>query len=201
MTMRSLRPRTIYIARHGETDWNRHGRFQGRTDVPLNDAGRAQAKALAERLASLDIGAIAASDLSRARQTAEIVAEMLSLPRVHVEPDLRERGYGVFEGLTREECVARYPDVWEAFPRSEPPLSEPRVEVLQRFTRGLLRIVETVALDQPRLLVVTHGAAMRTFLEGTIGLAVPPVPNTGAYEVVHDGRAFVEARLLEGPYR
>jgi len=199
--MRSLRPRTIFIARHGETDWNRLGRFQGRTDVPLNEAGRAQARALAERLAPFRIGAVVASDLSRARQTAQIVAEMLSLPFVHVEPDLRERGYGVFEGLTREECVARYPEAWEAYPRSEPPLAEPRVEVLQRFTRGLRRIVETVALDEPRLLVVSHGAAMRTFLEGAIGMSVPPVPNTGAYEVVHDGRAFVEARLVESPLR
>jgi len=194
--MRSPRPRTIYIARHGETDWNRRGRFQGRTDIPLNDAGRAQARALAERLASLQIGAVAASDLLRARQTAEIVAETLAVPLVHIEPDLRERGYGVFEGLTREECVERYPEAWNAFPRAEPPLAEPRSEVVQRFTRGMIRIVETVAVERPRLLVVSHGAAMRAFLEGALGLSVPPVPNATAYEVVHDGRAFVEARFL-----
>lgn len=194
--MSSLRPRTIYIARHGETDWNRRGRFQGQTDIPLNEMGRAQARALAERLASAGIGGVVASDLARARQTAEIVAEMLSIPLVHLEPDVRERGFGVFEGLTREECITRYPEVWAAFPHTEPPLAEPRVEVVRRFMRGMLRIVETVAPEEPRLLVVSHGSAMRAFLEVALGRSVPPVPNATAYEVVHDGRAFVEARLL-----
>lgn len=191
------RPRIVYIARHGETDWNRRGRFQGQTDIPLNDTGRAQARALAERLAPMGIGGVVASDLARARQTAEIIAETLSIPLVHLEPDVRERGYGVFEGLTREECIARYPEAWAAFPQAEPPLAEPRIEVVRRFTRGMLRIVETVAPEEPRLLVISHGSAMRAFLEVTLGRTVPPVPNATAYEVVHDGRAFVEARLLE----
>lgn len=194
--MRPPRIRTLYMARHGETDWNRTGRFQGRTDVPLNDAGRAQAELLAGRLASLGIGAVMSSDLSRARQTAEIVARELELPFVHVEPDLRERGYGVFEGLTRDECIARYPDEWNGYPHVEPPGAEPRAEVVHRVVRGLTRVAEAVALEHETLLVVSHGAAMRAFLEGALGLSVPPVPNTAAYEIVHDGRSFVRARLV-----
>lgn len=194
--MRPLRSRRIYVARHGETDWNRLGRFQGRTDIPLNATGRAQAEALAERLDGLGIGAVLASDLLRAKETAEIVARALDLPLVHLEPDLRERGYGVFEGLTREECMSRYPDAWNAYPRIEPPLAEPRTEVVHRVVRGLTRVAEAVALEHSVLLAVSHGAAMRAFLEGALGLAVPPVPNTGAYEIIHDGRAFIEARLV-----
>jgi probable phosphoglycerate mutase len=107
-------PRTLYLARHGETDWNLEGRWQGQTDIGLNGSGRAQAAALAERLAGHGIAHVSASDLSRARQTAEIVARRLGVATVAVDHALRERGFGVFEGLTREECAQRFPDSWRA---------------------------------------------------------------------------------------
>ena len=90
------------FARHGETDWNFEGRLQGHTDRPLNAYGREQAEALAGRLAREDVAAIYASDLARARETAEIVGERLGLPVV-VDPDLREKNWGTWEGLTSEE--------------------------------------------------------------------------------------------------
>ena len=83
--------RHLLLARHGETDWNVAGRWQGHTDVPLNATGRAQALALAERLRNEGIAAVATSDLSRARHTAEIVAGALGVPVALVDPALREQ--------------------------------------------------------------------------------------------------------------
>ena len=90
---------TLLLVRHGETDWNADGRLQGHTDRPLSDFGRRQARQLAEELADESLEAIYASDLARARETAEIVGGRLELPVV-LEPDLREKDWGTWEGLT-----------------------------------------------------------------------------------------------------
>src|SRR5215211_8136133 len=116
---RSRRPRStgeyssasvtaILLARHGETDWNREGRFQGWADPPLNDAGRAQAQALAERLREMPFDAVYASDLRRAFETAEIVAASHGVP-VTPDPGLREVDIGSWSGLTRAEIEERFP--------------------------------------------------------------------------------------------
>src|SRR5262245_20482819 len=97
------------LARHGETDWNREHRVQGHTDVPLNAAGLGQARVLAERLADVSLEAIYASDLERARATAEAVARSQGL-EVQVDPDLREKHFGSWEGLTDVEIAQRFPD-------------------------------------------------------------------------------------------
>src|SRR5262252_2076150 len=93
---------TLLLVRHGETDWNAEGRLQGHTDRPLSDFGRRQARALADELAGDSIVAVYASDLSRARETAEIVAAQLGL-EVALDPRLREKDWGTWEGLTPEE--------------------------------------------------------------------------------------------------
>src|SRR5215213_2410221 len=111
--VRSAASRTLLLARHGETAWNSEGRWQGHTDIALSPRGREQAVALAGRLQRLGhaVARIRSSDLGRARETAEIVARTLGVTDLGVDPRLRERGFGVFEGLTREECGARYPDL------------------------------------------------------------------------------------------
>jgi broad specificity phosphatase PhoE len=93
---------TLLLVRHGETDWNAEGRLQGHTDRPLSDLGRRQARQLAGELASEELDAIYSSDLARARETAEIVGERLGLPVV-LDPDLREKDWGTWEGLTSVE--------------------------------------------------------------------------------------------------
>ena len=93
---------TLLLVRHGETDWNAEGKLQGHTDRPLNDYGRRQAQILADRLAKEKIDAVYASDLCRARETAEILGERLGLA-VGVDPDLREKNWGSWEGLTSDE--------------------------------------------------------------------------------------------------
>ena len=93
---------TLLLVRHGETDWNAEGRLQGHTDRPLTDYGRRQAQQLAEELEREEIDAIYSSDLARARETAQIVGERLALP-VELDPELREKDWGTWEGLTAVE--------------------------------------------------------------------------------------------------
>ena len=98
------------LVRHGETDWNLAGRIQGSTDIPLNDTGRRQAREVAADLRSRLDGpvAIVASDLSRARETAEIIAAELGLDAPHLYPQLREHAYGEAEGMTVAEFAQRH---------------------------------------------------------------------------------------------
>ena len=100
---------TILLARHGETEWNREGRWQGWADPPLNDAGRAQARTLAEELRTIPFDAVYASDLRRARETAVIVAAPHAVP-VLTDAGLREIDVGSWSGLTRREIEERFPD-------------------------------------------------------------------------------------------
>src|SRR3954467_9265903 len=98
-----MKPTLLYLLRHGETDWNRDGnRYAGRTDVPLSDRGREQARAVATTLASVPFSAIYCSTLQRSRETAEIIAASHNLPVV-ADPRLIEIDFGTWEGLTRAE--------------------------------------------------------------------------------------------------
>lgn len=183
----------LYLARHGRTQWNEQGRFQGHADVPLDDVGRAQAGALAEALRGR-VEAVISSDLRRASQTARIVADALGIPVLGEDPDLRERGYGVFEGLTGDECLQRFPDAWAARERErnhEPPGGEPRAQVLARMQRGLERAVATLMPHHQRALVVSHGSSLRMFLEVLTGGAVVSIANMEYRQVRHDGSGFV----------
>ncbi len=188
----------ILLARHGETEWNRIGRWQGATDVPLNDAGREQAVALADRLRGVRLAGVASSDLVRAVETATLVAHALGVSWLGAHVDLRERSYGVFEGLTRDECATQYPEVWARHRPGdllEPPGAEPRGAVETRMTRGLAAVVSSHAHEHP-VLVVSHGGSIRTFLATIDGVLVPPMTNGECYRVHHARERFTRyARL------
>ena len=100
------------LVRHGQTDWNLAGRYQGQSDVPLNENGRAEAHALAKQLQEQPFIAIYTSDLKRAKETAEIIGVFLRLP-VILEPRLREINQGEWEGQLVEVIQARYAALWE----------------------------------------------------------------------------------------
>ena len=180
----------IWLARHGETEWNAIGRMQGHTDVPLNETGRAQARALAASVAGAGLTAVVASDLARARETAEIVAAVLGLAAPIIEPALRERRFGVFEGLTRDQCAELHPEAWRAWQERTggPPGAEPRALAIARVAEALERIAIDAALGST--LVVTHGGVMRLWLRELLGEDVPPISNTAVYELHHDGLRF-----------
>jgi len=186
--------RTLFCARHGETDWNALGRFQGHTDIPLNDAGRTQARGLAERLRGERLGAVVSSDLSRARETGEIVARVLGIPFAYVDADLRERNMGAFEGLTRTECAARFPDEWRAWlsdPRNAPVGGEGHEALSTRVAAAAHRAVERLATSEGSVLAVSHGGAMRALV---IALGEPtpaPIPNAEALRFELDGGRLV----------
>jgi len=104
-------PTRICFIRHGETDWNVAKRIQGQADITLNETGHAQALAMAFNAGHYDFRAIYSSDLSRACSTAQMLAERRGL-EVITMPHLRERHYGIFQGITADEGARRYPDAY-----------------------------------------------------------------------------------------
>jgi probable phosphoglycerate mutase len=146
-----LTPRPFWFLRHGETDWNARGLSQGRTDAPLNDAGRAQAHEAARLLHGRGIGRILSSTLDRAVETARIVADALHLPFT-TDPDLREASFGVQEGLP----MGGWYDDWVAgdyTPEGGEAFADLRVRVRTAVDR---------ATAAPGLaLIVAHGAMFR----------------------------------------
>lgn len=153
----------VVLLRHGVTDWNDGGRFQGQADVPLNEVGRAQAAAAAEVLAGLGISRIYASDLGRADETARIVAARCGLT-VTSDRRLQEVNVGSWSGRSMDEIGASVPDFWPAlregrdFRRS--PEGETATEAGQRVALALLDHAEAAA-DGEVLLAVGHGLSLR----------------------------------------
>jgi len=151
---------TILLARHGETDWNREGRFQGWADPPLNATGRAQAVDLSVELMAEELAAVYSSPLRRAYETAEVVAASRGLEPVPVD-DLREVDVGSWSGLTRAEVEERFPaqfarwldygQGWED--------GETYEQMVDRVVGALQELAE--ARDGERILAVTHGGPMR----------------------------------------
>lgn len=147
----------LFLVRHGETEWNRARRIQGRTDIPLNDTGRAQARATGRLLARRrHWDGVITSPLNRARETAAIIAEELGLPEPEVDDALVERDYGDAEGLSFAEIDRRYP------PGTPVPGRESRDAVGERVVPALLDI----AVRNPGccFVVVSHGGAIRAAL-------------------------------------
>ena len=143
----------IGMIRHGETDWNKEGRIQGSTDVPLNELGIRQAERLARRLAQVDDAwdVVYTSDLSRAWRTACIIAEALRLPAPQKDRRLREKSFGEAEGTTPEERAARWGDDWRERVRG----AETDEQVVRRGTAALNDIMARHAGGN--ILLVTHG--------------------------------------------
>lgn len=158
---------TLVLVRHGETEWNRDGRWQGHADIPLSDRGRDQAKRLAERLHGEGhrFDHLYASDLGRAFDTAVIVAGVLDLP-VHPLIELREMHVGAWSGMTSAEIRERHPEQWERYTRGEDGPRGGHGESQAELTTRVVGIVEDLVRRHPgeRLLVVTHGGPIRMVL-------------------------------------
>lgn len=166
---------TLVFIRHGETDWNAAGRLQGHTDRPLNEYGRRQAREVAERLAGDGVGVVYASDLARARETAEIIAARLGL-EVVLDPDLREKNWGNWEGLTADERLH----------------VEFEGESTEEHRERMLRAVERIVAAHPeeRVVVVTHGGSLRRIQAAVSGVALPVIDNCAVWGVAHEDGTF-----------
>ena len=165
-----MKETSIYFLRHGVTDWNLEGRWQGQTDVPLNGDGIAQAEAVAERLAAIGFDRIYSSDLDRALTTARSVESRQVGAELVVTESWRERFAGVFEGLTSAEISVKYPDAYAEMMagRMEPPEGESFAEFSRRIDRELGRI--TREHEGETILVVSHGGAIRGMGHVTLGV-------------------------------
>lgn len=147
----------FFLVRHGETEWNRVHRIQGSSDIPLNDTGRRQAQMVGGVLSRHRFDLIVSSPLSRALETATIVARRLQMPLPLPVQSLVERAYGEAEGATRSELD-------EKFPGDTPvPGREPREDVQKRVVRAL----GDLAIRHPHadIIVVTHGGVIRSVVD------------------------------------
>lgn len=183
----------LTLIRHGETDWNLARRIQGSTDIPLNDTGREQARraaaALRQRGTEIPV-TVVASDLSRASETAEIIAAELGVAVTRLYAGLRERSYGDAEGVDAAEFHRRWGD-WHS---AEVPGAEPW-PLLRRRALSTLRLAvrdhrEETGPGVASLVVVTHGALIREVIRHASGGELPPagerLSNGSAHEVLFE---------------
>jgi glucosyl-3-phosphoglycerate phosphatase len=167
----------VVLLRHGRTAWNDQGLFQGWADVPLDDEGLRQAEAIVPVLAPLRPDIIVTSDLQRARQTAAPLAATLGLEPV-VDPRVKEIDVGAWQGLTRDEVIARFPrdyETWMAGPETKRGGSETRRSSSQRTADAIVEHV--VAAGPERLvLIVAHGFVLRVAVEQLVAAGVFDIP-------------------------
>jgi len=168
----------FFLVRHGETEWNRLRKIQGISDIPLNDTGRSQAAALGDILSKHRFDLIVSSPLSRALETAQIVARKLGMPAPLVIQDLVERNYGEAEGSSGLELDTLYP------PGTEIPGREDRAEVTKRVVRTL----HDLAIRHPEadILAVAHGAVIRCVVDyAAPGEYSEPITNCSVHSFSH----------------
>jgi broad specificity phosphatase PhoE len=173
----------LELIRHGQTDWNRDGRLQGSSDIPLNEAGRGQAVEAAAILADQNLRAIVSSPLMRARETARIIADILGIELGASYDDLIERDYASCEGKVPstpipDEPNAEYPDI------------ETRESVVARGMRAINEIRDTrLPIDGPdaTIAVVCHGTIIRFTLAAILGQEIPHIHNAAINEIEWTG--------------
>lgn len=160
---------TLYLVRHGETQFNRELMFRGRTEVPLNRRGRGQAKLAAEALAKKKVARVFTSPLARAQQTAKPIADKLSLPYMQLEA-LTDMDFGSWTGLSLEEVGERFPkelEGWKNEPaRANIPGGETLAEVQERVMPAVL---EELASADEGVVLVTHRVVLKTVICGLLG--------------------------------
>ena len=155
----------LYLVRHGETDWNAAQRFQGQTDIPLNETGCRQASVLGNRLSREHIDVIYASDLQRAHETARLIAKHHSC-KIHADLRLRELGFGTWEGQTYDEIKKNTPSALAAWEADILTTAPPNGETLQQLTARVGSMLSDLRVQHANqtLLIVAHGGPMQVLL-------------------------------------
>lgn len=166
-----------FLVRHGATEWNARGRIQGQSDPSLNKTGKGQARRLGMRLASVPFAEARCSDLRRCSETAAGILPGKSDVRLQEMPELREKNFGAWEGLTFRQVEARYPDLYRNWltagdPSFAPPGGESDLQLCSRAAAVVDRLREARTGSGGNLLVVTHGGMLRALIACLLGL--PP---------------------------
>lgn len=194
--------RRVLLLRHGRTAWNAQHRFQGQADPPLDEVGKAQAFEVAALVAALEPGLIVSSDAKRALQTAAPLAEITGLPVV-AESRFRERSLGHWEGLTRDEVAARYPDEyadWIAGRDVSRRGGETREQVAARAVEAFTKIDGDINFA----VIVTHSATAMALSASLLGLSsrdpvLAPLANCHWSELRHGSRWELRAHNVGAP--
>jgi alpha-ribazole phosphatase len=161
----------LLLTRHGQTDWNIAGRYQGQSDTPLNETGLRQAAQIAKRLSKETIHAIYTSDLSRSANTAQSIADFHQL-EIKKDSRLRELSFGDWEGMTHQEMSAHSPDVFSKWMEDSLNISTPNGETLAQLAGRVKSAFDEIKnhhKDQT-VLVVAHSGALQSLLSVTLGL-------------------------------
>lgn len=169
----------VCLIRHGETDWNREDRLQGREDIELNERGREQARVTADYLHGYNWNVVVTSPLKRAGETASIIADHLGIERVDVMPEFIQRDYGAASGMT-------YKEIDLAFPDGKIPRLEDRYELHLRCMEGLNAL--PIKYPSSNVLVVTHSAVIKAILGGVSGHEV----NVGGRHMGNAGLSLLQ---------
>lgn len=195
-----MRIERVLLIRHGQTDWNIEGRWQGCMPVPLNEIGRTQARALADYLRNRPIRAIYSSDLPRALETATFVGDVLGLQPI---PDkrLREFNLGIFEGRRRDELAVLYPEEWSAFRMEDLDYAVPNGESRRALQERMWSAWQDITANGhgPEVAIVTHGGALKQLLVRLFGLT-PEIQhlrfeNTSVTTIERDGQGWQLAEM------
>lgn len=155
----------LYLARHGETTWNRAGRYQGCIDTPLSRAGHEQARALARALTDVPLSAVYTSPLRRALDTARVVAATADCPLRDVR-GLREICHGDWEGLTVGDVERQFPALWRRWREEPESVVMPKGESLADVQERAVEVVRRIISDHPgqTVALITHGVTARVIL-------------------------------------
>lgn len=187
----------LTLIRHGETTWNAERRVQGQLESPLSTRGVEQAAALAARIRQEKFEALYASDLSRAYDTALKIAIASSM-EVRIDERLRERHYGVFQGLTWDEIKDRYPEDYARYKSRFPGMTIPGGESVEDFGTRVLEVLGEIAMRHGHAVVVAHGGLVDVVYRRAMGIAAGlprdyPFPNASVNRFGFDGSWRVEA--------
>jgi probable phosphoglycerate mutase len=183
-------PARVLLIRHGQSTWNAARRWQGQADPPLTELGERQASEAGSRLGLFDL--VVASDLERARRTAEVIADELGIGPVELDPQLRENRAGEWEGLTARQVERDWPGYLATHRR--PPGFEPAEDVAARAIASLLTIARRAADGE--ILAVSHGGVIRV-LRRLLGAQDGQIPNlSGCWFTVHERDLDVDDEIV-----
>ncbi len=184
---------TLVLIRHGQTDWNVEGRWQGQADPPLNDTGRAQARRVAEYQSQFGFAALYSSDLRRAMETAQIIGAELGM-EVIPEPRLREINLGKWQGMLSADIQAQYPDEFRRWHHEPWGVQPPDGETVHELAARVLEAINEIIACHPkqRVGIVAHELPIAIVLCRSAGTGLERlrdmIPPTGAWnEIVLEG--------------